>query len=322
MELVAINDVADDVDNLLYLYNYDSHYGRANPRAERIESGNSCRIGRHEVEVMRHADVANADWERLGVDLLVDASGVADNVTSCQKLVAQGAIRKAVITHSPNNDVDAYLIMGVNDDIYDPDRHHVVSNTICDANAVGHVLKALDERFGIARGMVTTLHPWLSFQNLVDGPVPWQAKPGAYWSDFSLGRSSVNALIPKNTTVISALKPVLPTIPDRVSALSYRVPTQVVCSADLTLDLQEETDTESLMRFLHERFDDSPYITIDRESLVSTDFVGQSQSASIDARWVNVIDGQMVKIVLWYDNEWGYSARVIDLLQMLGDRLN
>jgi len=322
MDLVAINDVADNVDNLLYLYNYDSHYGRANPRAERIGSTNTCRIGRHDVEVFRQANVADAEWQRLEVDLLVDSSGITDNVTGCQKLVASGSVRKAVITHSPDNDVDAYVIMGVNDDTYDSAHHHVVSNTICDANAIAHVLLALDEQFGITRGMVTTLHPWLSFQNLVDGPVPWQARPGAYWSDFSLGRSSVNAMIPKNTTVISALQPVLPTIPPRFSALSYRVPTQVVCSADLTVDVREPTDRDGLLQFFNDRFDGSPYVTIDDESLVSTDFVGQSQSASIDARWLNVVDERMLKVVLWYDNEWGYSSRVVDLLSMIGDQLD
>ena len=209
----------------------------------------------------------------------------------------------------------------MNDGLYDPSRHHVVSNTICDANAVAHVLKAVDEEFELARGMVTTLHPWLSFQNLVDGPVPWQARPGAYWSDFSLGRSSVNALIPKNTTVISALEPVLPHIPPRMSALSYRVPTQVVCSADLTLDVNTPTDRAGLLGFFEERFGDSPYVTIESESLVSTDFIGQSQSAAVDARWLNVVDGRLLKIVLWYDNEWGYSSRVVDLLVKMGKEL-
>lgn len=321
LQLVAVNDLADDVDNLVYLYNYDSHYGRAEPKAERIGDTGRFDLAGDEVVFHNQAQVADVDWAEHGVDILIDASGVTDNVLGCRKLTESGTVAKAVITHSPSDGVDQYIIMGVNDDIYDPESHDVVSNTICDANAVAHALTALDEEYKVTRGMVTTLHPWLSFQNLVDGPVPWQARPGAYWSDFSLGRSSVNALIPKNTTVITALEPIMPELAKTVSAVSFRVPTQVVCAADLSIEIEKGTNPDDLRAYLTERFADSKYVSLNDESLVSTDFIGQPTSAVIDSRWIQVVDETLVKMILWYDNEWGYAARVIDLVKMMGSRL-
>ncbi len=320
-ELVAINELADDVDNLVYLYNYDSHYGRATPPAERIGNESTMKVDGQTVHIYSQEDVASVGWEDHNVDILIDSSGVTDNVTGCRSLTDSGRVAKAIITHSPSSGVDRYVIMGVNDESYDGGQDHVVSNTICDANAVAHALKALDDEYGIERGMVTTLHPWLSFQNLVDGPVPWQARPGAYWSDFSLGRSSVNALIPKNTTVVTALDPIMPQITAKMSAVSFRVPTQVVCAADLTIEVGRPTNVPEVKRFLENRFQHSPHVVLNTESLVSTDFVGQRHSAAIDARWIQVVDERLVKLILWYDNEWGYAARVIDLAAMMAKSL-
>ena len=198
-----------------------------------------------------------------------------------------------------------------------PTTDHVVSATICDANAIAHPLKALDRHFGVESGFITTLHPWLSYQNLVDGILPWQLVPGHYWKDFSLGRTSVGTLIPKNTTAVTALAPILPGVASRLGGFSYRIPTQIVSSADLSVRLRRQTSAGELRDYFHSCFDNSPYVDLNDEPLVGVDFTGNPNSATIDTRWLQVVDGRMVKIVLWYDNEWGYSCRVIDLARVM-----
>jgi glyceraldehyde 3-phosphate dehydrogenase len=317
LHLVAVNDLADSAENFVYLYNYDSTYGRAAVSAQPGPGRDRFRIGEREVRFSSHGRVAAVPWKDAGVDIVVDATGVYDNVVGVRELVDAGIIGKAIITHSPDSGVDRYVIMGVNDAQYRPDADHVVSTTICDANAVAQALHALHEQYGIERGFVTTLHPWLSYQNLVDGPVSWQAVPGAYWKDFSLGRASTNTLIPKNTTVISALRPVLPEIERRLAGFSFRTPTQIVCAADLTIELQRPTTAEQLLGYFEERFAGSPYVLLNRDARVGMDFTAETYSAAIDTRWIQVLDGRLVKLVLWYDNEWGYSARVIDLARLM-----
>lgn len=317
LEIAAVNDLVDHIDNLIYLYNYDSVHGRAPHRATVAKDFRGAVIGAHSIPFFNAANVAEAPWRDLGVDVLVDASGVTANVEGARKLVEDERVAKTIITHSPDAGVDRYVIMGVNDDGYDPSRHHVISATICDANAIAHVVHFLEETWGIESGSVTTLHPWLSYQNLVDGAVAWQALPGHYWTDFSLGRSSIGALIPKNTTAVTALRTVLPESEPKLRGLSFRIPTHVVCVADLTIRIRSQITLDQLERALLSRFADSPYVTLTREPLVSVDFEHQSQSAIVDMRWLNVIGGDTAKFILWYDNEWGYSSRVVDLVRLV-----
>jgi glyceraldehyde 3-phosphate dehydrogenase len=208
--------------------------------------------------------------------------------------------------------------MGVNDHEYDHDSDHLLSSTICDANAIAHVLIALEESFGLAGGLVTTLHPWLSYQNLVDGPVGWQRFPGNYWSDYALGRSSVMSMIAKNTTAVTALQPILPDIEERIEAISFRIPTSIVSIADLSLQLDRPGDVDQVIAMFEGRFADSPYVHLTREQLVSVDYAGEPYSAVIDVNWIRMSGDHLLKMVLWYDNEWGYSSRVLDLAALVG----
>ncbi|MGI9288757.1 MAG: glyceraldehyde 3-phosphate dehydrogenase NAD-binding domain-containing protein [Pseudomonadales bacterium] len=316
-EIAAVNELNDDVENAVYLYNYDSTYGRAQSLADLSKNGNRVRFDDREAQFYCYQKCDDVPWQDTTVDIVIDATGIAENVQGCRSLVNSEKARKAIITHSPESGVDRYIVMGVNCDDYNPQRDHVVSTTICDTNAIAHVLKALDDHFGIVNGFVTTLHPWLSYQNLVDGPVAWQSSPGAYWKDFSLGRSSIGALIPKNTTAVSCLRPVLPDIEPRLNGFSYRTPTDVVCSADLSITLESTVELEQLQAFLADRFSGSPYCAINHGPLVSVDFKGQPYSAVLDARWLQILNHKLVKIVLWYDNEWGYSSRVLDLARLM-----
>lgn len=321
-QLVAINEINDDIDSAIYLYNYDTTYGRANMPLFRGETDNSVVSGDASATVYHCRSANDVPWEKHNVDILIDSSGVADNVTACRHLVASERITKAIITHVPETGVDRFVVMGVNDAEYDPTIDHIVSTVICDANAIAHVLSALETEYGIESGFVTTLHPWLSYQNLVDGPVPWQASPGAYWKDFSLGRSSIGTLIPKNTTAVSCLSTIMPDVEQKLRGFSYRVPTDVVCSADLTLTLRHYVNLEQITEFLRNTFSGSQYVKMNDDALVSVDFKGMPYSAVIDARWVQVLDGRLVKLVLWYDNEFGYSSRVVDAAAMMASGFN
>ncbi len=313
----VINDIADDVRNLAYLYNYDSVYGRARTWAGARTGEDTMVIGERRVPVFHHRSLADVPWADHGVSVVVEASGVAHNVTTAHEAVAAGALAKVVVTHVPRLAVDTHVVMGINHQQYDPARHHVVSSSICDANAIAHPLKALDETFGVSGGSVTTVHPWLSYQNLVDAPLGSQSQPGHYWRDYSLGRMSVGALIPKNTTAMTALEPVLGDLARRIGSFSYRVPTPVVSSADLTLMLARDTTTEEVRTALEQRFLDSPYVALNYESRTSVDYEGEPWSAALDMQWLSVTGGRLVKVVAWYDNEWGYASRVRDVVALL-----
>lgn len=317
LRLVAINDIAEDVANLAYLYNYDSTYGRPDKRAALQPSGGMM-IGGEAVRVFQCADVRQAAWSKAGIDVLIDSSGVLDNVRRAPELVRGGAVPKVIVTHSPAEAIDHYWILGVNDEDYDLRRHHVLSSSICDANAIAHPLALIDRQIGIVSGFVTTLHPWLSYQNLVDAPLSSQSNPGHFWKDYSLGRGSVGAIFPKDTTAVRALDPVLPGLSARIQGFSYRIPTAVVASADITLQLAVDTTEDAVRTLLHQLVTSSPYVEANEESLISIDYERSSASVVIDMQWVRLINGRTLKLVLWYDNEWGYSSRVVDMAARVG----
>jgi len=316
-EIAAVNDLAADVANLAYLYNYDSTYGRPRQRAEADPVRSAVTFGAGMIPFFHQASSVEVPWSDSGIDVLVDATGVADNIAANRKLVDAGTIKYVILTHAPESGADRHIIMGVNDGDFAPERDRVISASICDANAIAHPLRALEKRFGIESGFVTTLHPWLSYQNLVDAPVAWQSRPGLFWADFSLGRMSTGTLIPKGTTAVSVLRPVLPETAAKLAGFSYRTPTHIVCSADITLRLSSETTGEELTDFLVRHFEGSPYVGINFESLVGIDYLGDSRSAVIDAQWLQVLQGNMVRIVLWYDNEFAYGNRVLDIARLV-----
>jgi glyceraldehyde 3-phosphate dehydrogenase len=315
-ELVAVNDIANDIANLAYLYNFDTNYGRAANRAEVNDTKDRVSIGGRDIAFYSQADLKDVPWDKHGVDVVLDSSGVRQNVASAQALCRSGRIAKAIVTHLPDGDIDHCIIAGINEDSYIPERHHVVSVSICDANAIAHPLKALDDSLGIVGGFVTTLHPWLSYQNLVDSTTRSQSHPGLVWTDYSLGRASVGSLIPKSTTAITALGAVLPGIAARLTGFSYRVPTQIVCSADLSLQVARPTTTDEVDDILARYCENSAYAHTNQESCISLDYCGEPWSVIIDRQWTRA-QGVLVKLVIWYDNEWGYSSRVVDMARLV-----
>lgn len=322
VELVVVNDIVEDIENLVYLYNYDTTMGRAVHKAEVSVDQRGAVIKNRLIPIENMPSIVDVKWQDHELDVLIDGTGVTSNVHGARDVVESGHVAKVIITHSPDDGVDRYIIMGVNDEEYDSSTDHVLSTTICDANGISHVLKFLEHTWGIESGFVTTLHPWLSYQNLVDGPVAWQASPGHFWTDYSLGRSSIGTLIPKNTTAVTALRSVMPGIEAKLQGLSFRVPTQTVCAADLSIRLNKSLTLGQLQYDMADYFAGSPYVLLSSEQLISIDFEQRSESAVIDTRWTSVLSDNMVKVILWYDNEWGYACRVTDLAIKIKSLMN
>jgi glyceraldehyde 3-phosphate dehydrogenase len=226
IELVVVNELDDDVANFAYLLKHDSLYGRLAESVE-IVGDRAIRIGEREVAFLSFGGICDVAWSRYGVDVVIEATGVSANCVAARELTSGGAVPRVVITNA-HQAVDATIIMGVNDDQYDPARHRVVSSSICDANAVAPLLHHLDTQWGIEAAYLTTLHPWLSYQNLLDGPLSSVASPGHSWRDYGLGRASAFNLIPKDTTAAWATIAVLPGLEHKLEAISFRVPTHIV----------------------------------------------------------------------------------------------
>lgn len=319
IELVVVNELDQDVANFAYLLKYDSLYGRFAESVDAASAG-ALRIGTRCVDFLSFADIREVPWSRYGLDVVIEATGVSANGVSAHELTRRGDVPKVVITNA-HPSVDATIIMGVNDDGYDRTRHHVVSSSICDANAVAPLLHHLHERWGIEAAYITTLHPWLSYQNLLDGPVSSVASPGHSWRDYSLGRASVLNLIPKDTTAAWATTAVLPELADRIEAISFRVPTHVVSASDLSIKLKTATSVADINAHFDDLSRRYPRVFgFETAHLVSSDYMRTTQSCIVDGRRTRVIDGTFVKMVTWYDNEWGYGNRVVDVVRLAAVR--
>jgi glyceraldehyde 3-phosphate dehydrogenase len=311
-DLVLINDINPYVDNLAYLFKYDSTYGRFPGQVDNTED--EIIINGDKIVCTAHRSLYDVPWEDHGVDVVVEATGVESNVVEAKRIVEEGRASKIIITHSSEK-VDHEVVMGVNDETLTAE-HKVVSNSICDANAVAHIMKWVDDEYGIEGGALTTLHPWMSYQNLVDGTAVSESSPGVVWTDYALGRASTDSLIPKNTTAMRAVERVLPSLKGKILSFSYRIPADIVASSDITLNLSRSVQEEELRAFLIKKCDNSLYVRVNTESLISLDYEQEEVSAVIDMQWLKGV-GKTFKMILWYDNEWGYSARVLDLVKKL-----
>lgn len=315
-DIVAVNDINPDINNMAYLIKYDSTYGRLKEPV--AVDGRQIAVNGHQMTVFHESSVLGLPWEDLQADVLVDASGVHDNVVAAPEVIRRG-VRKVVITHSPD-DVDHTIVFGANEDTYRPEDHHVVSSSICDAVAVAPVLKMIHGHFGLDSGFLTTLHPWLAYQNLLDGPSVSWAAPGTIYAHYAIGRASPGSLIPKPTSAVEATEKVLPSLRGALQCMSFRIPVQTVGAANLYLNLNRNASVEEV-HALFEHGEASqrwPVIHNNREPLVSVDFAATNYSAVVDQRWTTITGGRHLYLVLWYDNEWGYSSRVVDLVEFLG----
>lgn len=315
-DIVAINDINPDRNNLAYLLKYDSTYGRLPYNVEVRDK--SFVVNKDQVIAVHcKEDIEAVPWEDYEVDIVIDSSGVEKNLKKLQNLLELG-IKRCIITNIPVGEFFKPIIIGVNENsITREDR--LLSSSTCDANAFVPVINLINKYFGVEHGFLTTLHPWLGYQNLLDGPSLSCSDPGHIHSTYALGRSSVNTLIPKTTSAIKASCYVLPYLEGKFMCFSYRIPTMIVSSADISVKVAKKLSVEDLTEVLEkaEKLQKYKIIHNCREPLTSIDFSGSEYSSTVDHRWTMVNKDKYCKLVLWYDNEWGYSKKVVDLVNYL-----
>ena len=315
-EVVTINDFTDD-SNLLYLTRYDSIHGRFPVPIDR--NGGSWWIQGRAVARYQHAAIDAVPWADHGVQIVIDASG-ATSARECRAVLDSGV--RAVLITRPEPEADLTVIAGCNEYEMTTGQARLVSTSTCDANAAALVIRALGS-LPVARGALLTLHPWLGYQNLLDGPT--EQFPIDRRDDFSLGRASGVNLIPKQTSLLAALEPVLPAVTPRLTAMSYRVPTHAVSSLNLTLEVEGAVSAAEVNALLAEAAGrgapDGP-LSYQDDPLVSIDYLGATAGAAIDARWTQTLGGAgstLVRLVAWYDNEVGYAHQVLRVAAAVTD---
>lgn len=319
-DVVMINDINPSNQNLAYMLKYDSTYGRLENEILGNESSLIIK-GLCEIDVHHCEEIGKVPWDRNGVEIILDASGVHKNLYQKEKLQELG-IKHQVVTHAPES-IKRHLILEVNEDTFEPAKDFFVTTSICDANAFAPVINVLNDAYEVEHGFLTTLHPWLSYQNMLDGPSRSFAYPGHINDNFTLGRNSINALIPKTTSCVRASSYVLPFLSDKFLSVSYRVPTSIVSSADVSVKLKKKTNKEEIIKLFLEKQRTQKYKVFfnNTEPLVSTDFISSEYTAIIDQRWTEVNAANYLKMILWYDNEWGYSSRVVDTIKFIGEQM-
>lgn len=318
-DLVAINDINPDNKNIAYLIKYDSTFGRLTNTI--TSDADNVYIDGKQIRISHKAEIENVDFE--GVDIVIDSSGIKKNTIQIEKISEQSSVKRFIITNVGSSKAQD-IIFGANEELIKTSDNKIISSSICDAISLGPVYNLLESKYGIESGFLTTLHPWLSYQNLLDGPAKSWSQPGDVFSHYALGRSSVMTLIPKSTSAISALSDVFPEANSKISSFSYRTPTALVSSAVLTVMLKSRISVESLIRDLKEVEEKQTFHIIQTtdEPLISVDYMQNDYSVIVDTRWIQVKNDNHAEIVYWYDNEWGYSSRIVDIIKCLGERFS
>lgn len=305
VELVAANDLVP-TDDLAYLIKYDSVHGRAPYPVG--ATPDSIRLGEHVIKVFAQKDPAQLPWKDLEVDVVIESTGFFTKRDLAAKHLAAGARR--VLISAPSKDADFTLIVGVNDRDFDPEKHHVISNASCTTNSLVPPLKVLIDNFGIERALVTTIHAYTATQALVDRPARKKIR----------GRAAATSLIPTTTGSDVATALVLPELEGRLRALAVRAPIPDGALTDISADLKQTVTEEQVNAAFAKAAAEGPLQGIlgyTEEELVSADIIGDPRSGIVHALSTRVVQGSMVKVQVWYDNEFGYSRRLLDAIERL-----
>ncbi len=308
IQIVAANDLGD-VATMAYLLKYDSVLGHL-PQ-DVTADGDAIRVGTQSIKILAERDPADLPWAELGVDVVVESTGRFTNADDARKHIAAGA-RKVIIS-APAKGEDLTIVMGVNDDAYDPARHQVISNASCTTNCVAPMAKVLLDNFGIVRGMMTTVHAYTSDQVLQDFP----------HKDLRRARAAAINIIPTTTGAAKATALVLPELKGKMDGISLRVPVPDGSVTDLVAQLGREV-TKDEVNAAFRAAADGPlkgYLVYTSDAIVSSDIVGSPASCTFDSS-LTMAFGDQVKIIGWYDNEWGYSSRLADAVRLVGSRLS
>lgn len=305
LTFVAVNDLAD-APTLAHLLKHDSVHGAYPGRVEADED--AVVVDGEPVRVFSERDPARLPWGELGVDVVVESTGVFRTRELASRHLEAGA-RKVVVS-APAIGEDATIVMGVNHDRYDPERHHLLSNASCTTNCLAPVAKVLLERFGFARGLMTTIHAYTAGQSVLDGP----------HKDLRRARAAAMSMIPTTTGAARAISLVLPELDGKLDGMAIRVPTPNVSLVDLVAEVEEDATPEEVNDAFRAATQDglAGILRVEDEPLVSVDYTGESASSVVDAPSTSVMGGRLVKVLAWYDNEWGYASRVVDLVGHVG----
>jgi len=303
-DIAAINDITDP-KTLAHLLKYDSCFGSFDGEVEARED--AIIVNGKEIKVLAVRNPAELPWKEMGVEIVLESTGLFTKKADAGKHIEAGA-RKVVIS-APASDEDITIVMGVNEDKYDPASHHVVSNASCTTNCLAPVAKVIDREFGIARGLMTTIHSYTNDQQILDLP----------HKDLRRARAAALSMIPTTTGAAKAVALVLPHLKGKLNGFAMRVPTPAVSVVDVVFELREKADKDSVNAALKAASEkEMPEILgYSEEPLVSIDYKGDPRSSIVDALSTMVIEDNLIKVVSWYDNEWGYSHRVIDLIEYI-----
>jgi glyceraldehyde 3-phosphate dehydrogenase len=297
IEIVGINDLTDN-KTLAHLLKYDSVMGVYGRKVKADERG--IIVDGRQIEVFNHREPSDIPWGSLGVDYVIEATGRFTAQDKAQAHIKAGA-KKVIISAPAKGDIKT-IVMGVNEDEYDPTVHHVVSNASCTTNCLAPMVRVILDRFGIKHGLMNTIHAYTNDQRILDFP----------HNDLRRARAAALSIIPTRTGAATALSLVIPELKGKFDGLSVRVPTPNVSLVDAVMEVEKETTVPEVNQALEEGA--SRYLGYSEEPLVSIDYQGNPHSSVIDADSTKVIDGTLIKVLSWYDNEWGYSNRVLDLI--------
>ncbi len=308
IEIVAVNDLTDN-ETLAHLLKYDSILGRLD--GDVSHTGDSITVGGTKIAAFEERDPAKLDWASVGADIVVESTGFFTDATKAKAHVDGGA--KKVIISAPAKNDDVTVIMGVNHDDYDPASHTIISNASCTTNCLAPLAKVLNDGLGIEKGLMTTIHAYTADQNLQDAP----------HKDLRRARAAAINLVPTSTGAAKAIGLVLPELKGKLDGYAVRVPVPTGSATDLTVNVSRETSVEEVNELFKAAADSgglAPYLSYSEAPIVSSDIVTDPASCIFDAPLTKVI-GDQVKVVGWYDNEWGYSNRLVDLVNHVGASL-
>src|SRR3989440_915536 len=304
IDFVAVNDITD-TKTLAHLLKYDSVLG--NLHHDISASGNGIKVDGEEFRVFSERDPAAIPWESVGAEVVIESTGRFTKAEDAKKHL-RGTVKKVIIS-APAKNEDITIVLGVNEENYDPAAHHVISNASCTTNCLAPVAKVVHEKFGIRSAQMTTIHSYTNDQQLLDLP----------HKDLRRARAAALSMIPTSTGAAKAVALVLPELKGKFDGISVRVPTPNVSLVDVVMEVEKETTTEEVNRVLKDAANEElrGILAFSEEPLVSIDFRGNSNSSIVDADNTKVIDGTCIKVLSWYDNEWGYSCRVRDLVKYI-----
>ncbi|NQS89508.1 type I glyceraldehyde-3-phosphate dehydrogenase [Patescibacteria group bacterium] len=308
LDFVAVNDLTD-AKTLAYLFKYDSVFG-VYPGQVKIEEGNIIIDGK-QIKVLSVKEPSELPWKDLGVELVLESTGIFRSKEQAEKHIIAGA--KKVLISAPTN-VDVMINMGVNERDYDPGKHHIISMASCTTNSLTPIMKVIEDNFGVEKSLMTTIHSYTNDQRILDFP----------HKDLRRARAAALSIIPTTTGAAKASGEVIPSLKGKFDGMAIRVPTPDGSVSDITVIVKRDTTAEEINSALKKASENEMkgVLGYTEEPLVSRDIVGSSFSAIVDALSTKVMGGNMVKILSWYDNEWGYSARLVDLAEYVSQRLS